>query len=143
MFLMFINRVRVNKNIININNGEITGVKNIIHDVLKLTRGILKTKWHNIPLIMSKRSGKSSFVPIIFTNLDLPEPRFPVKLGKYHSFTQPMDQVILIGNKIPNPLQNLIQGFVVNYQSRGPPFNLSIFLDIKSRTRPRRFAIPN
>ena len=73
-------------------------------------------------------SGKSSFVPIIFTNLNLPD----VKLGKHHSFTQPMDQVILVGNRIPNPLQNLIQGFVVNYQSRGPSFNLSIFLDIKA-----------
>ena len=132
MFLVFINGARVNKNIININNGEmIEGVKNIIHDVLKLIQGIFKTKWHNIPLIMSKRSGKSSFVPIIFTNLDLPEPIFHVKLGKHHSFPQPMNQVILI------------QRFVVNYQSRGPSFNLSIFLDIKSRTRPRRLAIPN
>ena len=85
----------------------IEGVKNIIHDILKLTRGILKTKWHNIPLIMSKRSGKSSFVPIILTNLDLPEPRFHVKFGKYHNFTQPMDQVILIGNRIPNPLRTM------------------------------------
>ena len=144
MFPVFINKAGINKNIININNGEMTeGVENIIHDVLKLTGGILKTKRHNIPLIMSKRSGKRSFVPIIFTNLDLPEPRFHVKLGKHHSFTQPMDQVILIGNRIPNPLQNLIQGFVVNYQSRGPSFNLSIFLDIKSRIRPRRLAIPS
>ena len=84
------------------------GVKNIFHDVLKLTRGILKTKSHDIPLIMSKRSGKSSFVPIILTNMDLPEPIFHVKLGKHYSFTQPMKKVILIGNRIPNPLQNLI-----------------------------------
>ena len=105
MFPVFINRARVNKNIININNGEITeGVENIIHDVLKLTGGILKTKWHNIPLVMSKRNGKSSFVPIILTNLNFSEPKFHVKLGKHHSFTQPMDQVILIGNRIPNPL---------------------------------------
>ena len=88
-------------------------------------------------------SGKSSFVPIIFTNMNLPEPRFHVKLGKHHNFTQPMDQVILVGNRIPNPLQNLIQGFVINYQSRGTSFNLSIFLDIKSKTRPRRLAIAN
>ena len=67
-------------------------------------QGILKTKRHNIPLIMSKKSGKSGFVPIIFTNLDLPESRLHVKLGKYHNFTQPMDQVILIGNRVPNPL---------------------------------------
>ena len=121
----------------------IEGVENIIHYVLKLTRGILKTKWHNIPLITFKMSGKSSFVPIILTNLDLPEPRFHIKLGKHHSFTHPMDQVILIGNRIPNPLQNLIQGFVVDYQSRGSSFNFSIFLDIKSRTRPRGLAISN
>ena len=75
--------------------------------------------------------------------MDLPEPRLHVKFGKHHSFTQSMDQVILIGNRIPNPLQNLIQGFVVNYQSRGSSFNLSIFLDIKSKTRPRGLAIPN
>ena len=88
MFPVFINRVGINKNIININNGEMTkGVENIIHDVLKLTGGILKTKRHNIPLIMSKRSGKSSFVPILLTNLDLPKPRLHVKLGKHHCFT--------------------------------------------------------
>ena len=133
MFLVFSNGARVNKNIININNGEMTEeVKNVIHDVLKLTWGIFKTKWHNIPLIMSKRSGKSCFVSIMLTNLNLPEPRFHVKLGKHYSFTQPMNKVIFIGNRIPNPLQNLIQGFVVNYQSRGSSFNLSIFLDIKS-----------
>ena len=88
MFPVFINRARVNKNIININNGQMTeGIENIIHDVLELTRGILKTKLHNIPLIMSKRGGKSNFVPIILTNLDLPEPRFHVKLGEHHNFT--------------------------------------------------------
>ena len=88
MFLVFINRARVNKNIININNGEMTeGVKDIIHDILKFAWGIFKTKWHNIPLIMSKRSGKSSFVPIILTNLELPEPRFHVKLGEHYCFT--------------------------------------------------------
>ena len=104
MFPVFINKAGINKNIININNGEMTeGVENIIHDVLKLTGGILKTKRHNIPLILSKRSGKSSFVPILLPNLDLPKPRIHVKLGKHHSFTQPMDQVIHIGNRIPNP----------------------------------------
>ena len=88
MFPVFINRTRVDKNIININKGEVTEcVKNIVHDVLKLTRGILKTKRHNIPLIISKMSGKNSFVPIIFTNLDLLEPKFHVKLGKHYSFT--------------------------------------------------------
>ena len=104
MFPVFINKAGINKNIININNGEMTeGVENIIHDVLKLTGGILKTKRHNIPLILSKKSGKSSFVSILLTNLDLPKPRIHVKLGKHHSFTQPMDQVIHIGNRIPNP----------------------------------------
>ena len=104
MFSVFINKAGINKNIININNGEMTeGVENIIHDVLKLTGGILKTKRHNIPLILSNRSGKSSFVSILLTNLDLPKPRIHVKLGKHHSFTQPMDQVIHIGNRIPNP----------------------------------------
>ena len=105
MFPVFINRARVNKNIININNGEMTeGVENIIHNVLELIGGILKTKRHNIPLIMSKRSGKSSFISIILTNLDLLEPRFHIKLGEHHNLTQPMDQVILIGNRVLNPL---------------------------------------
>ena len=95
MFLVFINRIRVNKNIININNGEVAKrIENIIHNILEFTRGILKTKRHNIPLIMSKRSGKSNFILILLTNLDLPEPRFHVKLGKHHSLTQPMNQVI-------------------------------------------------
>ena len=50
MFLMFINGVGVDKNIININNGKMTeGIENIIHNVLELTGGILKTKRHNIP----------------------------------------------------------------------------------------------
>ena len=88
MFPVFINRARVNKNIINIYNGEMAErIKNIIHNILELTRGIIKTKGHAIPLIMSKRSGKSSFVPILLTNLDLPKPRLHVKLGKHHCFT--------------------------------------------------------
>ena len=33
----------------------------------------------------------SAFILIILTNLDLPEPRFHVKLGKYYSLTQSMN----------------------------------------------------
>ena len=92
MFLVFINRVGVNKNIIDINNGEMAkGIENIIHDVLEFTKGILKTKRQNIPLIIPKRSGKSHFVLIILTNLDLPKSRLHIKLGEYHSLTQPMN----------------------------------------------------
>ena len=90
MFPMFINRAGINKNIININNGEMAErIENIIHNVLEFTWGILKTKRHHIPLIMTKMSGKSSFffLPIILTNLDLPESRFHVKLREYHGFT--------------------------------------------------------
>ena len=59
MFLVFINRVGINKNIINKNNGEMAkGIEDIIHNVLEFTRGILKTKRHNIPLIISKMSGE-------------------------------------------------------------------------------------
>ena len=78
-------------------------IKNIILNVLELTRGILKTKRHDIPLIMSKRSGKSSFILITFTNLDLLEPIFHVKLGKYYSLTQSLNQIIFIRYGIPNP----------------------------------------
>ena len=104
MFLPMPESIRnIGTNIININNGEMTeGVENIIHGILKLVWGIFKSKWHNISLIMPKRSGKSSFVPIILTNLNLPEPRFHVKIGEHNSFTQPMDKVILIGNRISN-----------------------------------------
>ena len=43
MFPVFSNGARVNKYIININNDEMTkGVKNVIHDVLKLTRAFLR-----------------------------------------------------------------------------------------------------
>ena len=88
MFPVFVNGARVNKNIININNGEVTErVKNVIHDILKFAWSIFKAKWHNIPLIMSKRSGKNSFIPIILTNLNLLEPRFHVKLGEHNSST--------------------------------------------------------
>ena len=86
MFPVFINRIGVYKNIINVNNGEMAkGIENNIHNVLELTTGILKTKRHNIPLVMSKRGGKSSFVLIILTNLDLPKSKFHIKLGEYHS----------------------------------------------------------
>ena len=58
MFPMFINGFGIDKDIINVNNSEMTeGIKDIIHNVLEFTRGILKTKRHNIPLIMSKESG--------------------------------------------------------------------------------------
>ena len=104
MFPVFINRIRVNKNMINIDNGEMAKrIENIIHYVLKLTRGILKTKGHKIPLIVSKRSGKSSLILITFTNLDLPEPRFHVKLGKYYGVTQSLNQIIFVRYGIPNP----------------------------------------
>ena len=78
-------------------------IENIIHNVLKLTRGILKTKRHNVPLIMSKRSGKSSFILITLTNLDLPEPRFDVKLGKHYGVIQSLNQIIFVRYGIPNP----------------------------------------
>ena len=88
MFPMFINRARINKNNININNGEMAErIENIIHNFLEFTQGILKTERHHIPLIMSKRSGKSGFIPILLTNLDLLESKFHIKLGKYHSLT--------------------------------------------------------
>ena len=66
-------------------------IQNIIHNILEFTRGILKTKRHHIPLIMSKRSGKISFIPILLTNLDLPESRFHVEIGKFRSLTQSMN----------------------------------------------------
>ena len=88
MFPMFISGFGVDKNIINVNNDEMTkGIENIIHNVLEFTKGILKTKRHNISLIMFKRSGESSFVLISFTNLDLPKPRFHIKFRKYDSIT--------------------------------------------------------
>ena len=88
MFPMFINEFGINKDIININNGEmIKGIEDIIHSVLELTRGILKTKGHNILLIMSKGSGESSLVLIGFTDLDLPKPRFHIEFRKYDSIT--------------------------------------------------------
>ena len=67
------------------------GIEDIIHNVLELTKGILESKRHNIPLIMSKRSGKISFVIIMFTNLDLPKSRFHIELGEYDIITQPMN----------------------------------------------------
>ena len=79
MFLVFINRIGVNEIIININNGEMAErIENIIHNVLELTRDILKTKRHDIPLIISKMSGESSSVLISFNDLDLPKPRFHI-----------------------------------------------------------------
>ena len=88
MFPVFINRARINKDIININNGEVAErIENIIHNILENTRSIIKTKRHHIPLIMSKGSGKGSLIHILLTNLDLPKSRFHVKLGEYHSLT--------------------------------------------------------
>ena len=88
MFPVFINRAGINKNIININNGEMAErIENIIHNFLEFTWGIRKTKRHHIPLIMTKRSGKSNFISIFLTNLDLPKPKFHVKLVEYHDLT--------------------------------------------------------
>ena len=92
---MFINRAGINKNIINVNNGKMTEkIENIIHNILEFTWSILKTKMHHIPLIMTKRSGESSFIPILLTNLNLPKSRFHIKLGEYYSSTQSMNQII-------------------------------------------------
>ena len=88
MFPMFINGFGIDKDIINVNNGEMTkGIENINCNVLEFTRGILKTKRYDIPLIMSKGSGESSLVLISFTNLDLPKPKFHIKFRKYDSIT--------------------------------------------------------
>jgi hypothetical protein len=66
MFPIFFNTFGEDQNIINIHNSKMRKwVEDIIHDVLEFTRGILQTKRHNIPLIMSKWSGKSNFVPIL------------------------------------------------------------------------------
>jgi hypothetical protein len=79
MFTVFINGFGVDQNIINIDNSEMAErIKNVIHNVLELTRGILKAKRHNIPLVMSKRSGKGSLVPILFSNLDFPKSRLHI-----------------------------------------------------------------
>jgi len=45
MFPMFINGFEIDKDVININNGEMTErIEDIIHNVMEFTRGILKTK---------------------------------------------------------------------------------------------------
>ena len=88
MFPVFINRARINKDIVNINIGEVAErIENIIHNILEFTRSILKTKRHHIPLIMSKGSGKGNLIPILITDLDLLKSRFHVKLREYHSLT--------------------------------------------------------
>ena len=88
MFPVFINKARINKDIVNINNGEVAErIENIIHNILEFTRRILKTKRHHIPLIMSKGSGKGNLIPILLTDLDLLKSRFHVKLREYHSLT--------------------------------------------------------
>ena len=88
MFPIFINGFGIDKDIINLNNGEMTeGITDIIHNVLEFIRGILKTKRHNIILIMSKGNGESSLVLISITYLDLPKPRFHIKFRKDDSIT--------------------------------------------------------
>ena len=88
MYPVFINRARINKDIVNINNGEVAErIENIIQNILEFTRSILKTKRHHIPLIMSKGSGKGNLIPILLTDLDLLKSRFHVKLREYHSLT--------------------------------------------------------
>ena len=85
---MFIKGSVIDKNIINVNNDEMTkGIEDIIYNVLEFTKGILKAKRHNIPFIMSKRGGESSLVLVSFTDLDLPKPRFHIKFRKYDSVT--------------------------------------------------------
>jgi hypothetical protein len=92
MFLVFINGFRIDEDIINVNNGKMTkGVKNIIHDSLEFTRGILKAKRHNIPFIMSKGCGKGSLISIPISNLNLPKSGFHIKLREEEGFTKAID----------------------------------------------------
>jgi hypothetical protein len=58
--------------------------QNIIHDILKFTWGILKTKGHYVPLILPKRRDKSCLILILLMNLDLPKSTFHVKLREDH-----------------------------------------------------------
>jgi hypothetical protein len=92
MFPMLINGFRIDEDIINVNNGKMAkGIKNVVHDPLEFTRGILKSKRHNISFIMSKGSGKGCLIPILFSNLDLPKSRFHIKLREEEGFTKAVD----------------------------------------------------
>lgn len=68
MLSMFINRLWRNKNIINVNNGEVDKwVEDIIHNILKFTKGILKIKRHYILFIMTNEDSKNNFILIRLT----------------------------------------------------------------------------
>jgi hypothetical protein len=83
MFPMFFNTFEEDQNIININNSKMRKrIEDVIHNILEFTGCILQTKRHNIPLIVSKRSSESSFIPILVTYLNLPKSRFHIKFGK-------------------------------------------------------------
>ena len=56
-------------------------IKDVIHYILKLTKGIFKSKMYNIQFIMTKKNGKSSFVFILVFNLYLPKTRFHVEFS--------------------------------------------------------------
>jgi hypothetical protein len=89
---VFINGFRIDEDIINVNNGKMTkGVENVVHDPLELTRGILKTKRHNISFIMSEGCGKGSLIPISISILNLPKSRFHIKLREDEGFTKAVD----------------------------------------------------
>ena len=95
---MFLYKNRVNQNIINVNNNEIRKlVKDCIYYVLEFWKGILKTKWHYVPFIMSKRYHKGSIIPIFFCNLDLLKSWFHIKLRKNLDLTNLCRRSFLFG----------------------------------------------
>lgn len=53
---------------------------------------------------MIKGGSKNNLIPIRLTNMDLSKTRLYVELGEDYCITYLMNQVIFIGNIIPNSL---------------------------------------
>ena len=90
MFPVFINGFGVNKEIINVNNGEMT--KGIKISFIIFWNSLEAFLWSKGITFHSYGNPTICFIKILinFTSLDLPKPRFHIEFRESDNITQPM-----------------------------------------------------
>ena len=63
---------------------------------------------------MTKEGGKGCLVPIRLSDLYFPKTILHIKLTKDYYSTKPIDLVLFVGDRIPNPFLDFVKGLLVD-----------------------------
>ena len=136
MFPVVVKIIGVDQNVIQINkNTYIQEIgENIIHKMLKSSRGVGKSERHNTPLKGAISSAEHSFPFVTFMDLDkvigMPE----INFGEVMSFLQTVQEIRDSGERILVFLCNLVQATEINAEAEGA----ILLLDKEYRSSTRR-----